>query len=249
MQEIEVTQLIKKAEAGDVLLTANPEGLGTVIKWFQELRGDPAVYTHAALIAKLSLYHYIGDKYYVLDANKTVYYNGDKYYVLDANKTVDYNGDKYYVLEANKTLDYKPINQYFGKRICLLRNKNMTVEKYAKGFRELFNNLGQKYPYYRLLLQGIDNLCNRLLRVFHVKPLIHVAKLIKFDHPVCSEWVAQFFIEGEVPLEQSAKKGEKISWGGVDPDDFDDWRQKYPEIWETIFEGILTDDKEKKDSK
>jgi len=48
---IALYDLIKLVRYGDILLVRNPNILGTVIKWFQELQGDEAIYTHAAIIS------------------------------------------------------------------------------------------------------------------------------------------------------------------------------------------------------
>lgn len=196
MKEISIEQLKGIAKAGDILLTSNPQGIGTVIRWFQELQGDPAFYTHTAIIP-------------------------DSFFITG------------YILDANGTLDYKTIKKYKNKPICVIRNREMTPELYIKGFiNGLSDNIGQRYPYYRLILHAIDNIGNCLLRKFHVKPKIHTAKLINFDNPVCSEWAAQFFVASGI-------SSFKYDWEGINPDDFDDCRQKYPEDWETIFEGLL----------
>ncbi len=205
MKTITINKLIEIAEPGDLLLTSNPDGLGTVIRWFQELEGDEAIYTHVAIMPQK--------------------------YVMERKKML---------IEANKVLDYRPIAQYIGKRILLIRHKDMTPETYRKGYKEIKDNLGQKYPYWRLLLHAIDNFSNYFLRLFHVKPLVHVARLVKIDYPVCSEWAAQFLLEADLDLTRNILPEMNIKeWGGINPDHFDDWSQMYPMLWERVFEGRL----------
>ena len=191
-----ISELLQNVKRGDVLLTSNPDGLGNVITWFQNLQGDPSIYTHAAL--------------FPYDALPKIY-------------------------EANGTLDIKNITQYIGYKICIIRHKFMTDEAYRKGFREIKDNVGQIYPWHRLLLIGLDNGFNWLFKKLRFKFRSKIARIISRDRPVCSEWVVQFFNSAYIKM--GFVNGE--CWQGKSPDDIDDARIAHPELWETVYEGHL----------
>ena len=92
-----------------------------------------------------------------------------------------------------------------------------------------------RYPYYRLVLIGIDTFVNSLLRKIKIKPLSKISSLIHFDRPVCSELAAQFLIKCGVKTHFT--KGEK--WTNINPDDIHDAALKNKDVYEIIFDGKL----------
>jgi hypothetical protein len=114
----------------------------------------------------------------------------------------------------------------------------MNEARYYKGVTEVIDNIGQMYPYHRIVLHGFDMINAWIKRsVFRRKlPLkFRYMKLMPLDWPVCSELGAQFIhTAGLNGGWESKKKG----WRGVNPDDFDDARTSTNK-WNTILEGTL----------
>ena len=53
---IDIKKLLEILHPGDIGLTANPQHLGKIIKWFQELEGgDEAIFTHAFIIGNITI--------------------------------------------------------------------------------------------------------------------------------------------------------------------------------------------------
>lgn len=52
MTEIKLNEFIKLLQPGDIGLTRNPHGLGKLIRFGQDLEGDPSRYGHAFIVAK-----------------------------------------------------------------------------------------------------------------------------------------------------------------------------------------------------
>lgn len=140
------------------------------------------------------------------------------------------------LLEAKRHLDFYSLTDYRNTQICVVRHAELTPAKYQQGLRALEDNIGQRYPYYRLALHLLDNIVNLFKRKVLRRPKIvrPFTSLISFDHPVCSEWIAQFLLEAGVTVPWG-------SWHGINPDDFDDARLKMPTIFQTVIEGRLTD--------
>lgn len=104
---------------------------------------------------------------------------------------------------------------YGGQQIIIFRYKDMTPERFQKGFDAVKGNLGSVYPIYRLGLH-----------------LLGLAKYVHFEKPVCSETTEEMAIQaGMVTYTQG-------NWWGVSPWDLVcDWRiTRYGDI---LFEGIL----------
>lgn len=194
MNEITISELIKIVQPGDVLMTSGTTLLSRLIRWSQQLAGDPAKYTHIALFGL-----------------KDTINNG-------------------YIYEAYKDLNLHELKQYIGYDVCVIRNVDMNLLKFKTRLFEIENNLGQIYPYHRLFFHLIDGCANWILRNLNLKSRAKIAKMINFDRPVCSEWVAQIFNE------------DFEKWAGVVPDDFDDKRLQNHNRWKTIFEGKLIDE-------
>lgn len=145
------------------------------------------------------------------------------------------------IYEANKTLDIHQLDQYIGAPICVIRHAEMTLSKYKIGFAEIEDNLGEKYPYHRLAFHFIDSCCNWLLRNLGFKYRTSIAGKIHLDFHLCSEWIAGHYKKAGLKIFPKFDKT-----GGVTPDDFDDARRMYPELWKTIYEGKLTDEAREK---
>lgn len=71
MNTITFDEFIKLLKIGDIGLTENPNGLGKIIKWFQELEGDDATFTHAFLVGDMTLTPTNGDAL-IYESNKTI---------------------------------------------------------------------------------------------------------------------------------------------------------------------------------
>ena len=106
----------------------------------------------------------------------------------------------------------------------------MTEDKYLEAYKNVIKpHLGDIYPYHRLLLHAVDNLCNWVLRNLGLQYRLKLAKLIKYDRPVCSEWayMVYYFLR--------LVKG----YLGIDPDKIHDNALADPETWQIIYEGNL----------
>jgi hypothetical protein len=144
------------------------------------------------------------------------------------------------IYEAVSKLTKNHIKDYIGNQVCIMRHKEMTPEVYKIGIVEVLDNIGQFYPFHVLLLIGVDYGVSWLIRqvtfglVKKTPEKMRISAYIRPDWPVCSEYGKQLFntagLHTGIPI-----KG----WAGVSPDDFDDARHKHPEIWETVYEGIL----------
>lgn len=200
---ITIDELLKITKAGDIGLTENPDGIGKIIKWVQELEGDEAIYTHALIFGQMTFY-----------------------------PTNPHNA---LIFEANGKIAMQPLSQYSNKNVCIIRHKQMTKRAYLKGVKEIHNNLGMRYPYYRLTLMCFDTIFNSLLRKIKIKPFCKLSKIIHFDRPVCSELAAQFLIKSGVKTYFT--KGE--IWTNINPDDIHDAALNNQNTYEIIFEGKL----------
>lgn len=216
MKEIKLSDLLQLARPGDIGLSENPDGIGKTIKRFQELQGDEAKYTHAFIFSdpKITIRH---DEYPSLP--------------LEINKA------SLYIYEAYKQITSNPLSDYFDKNILVMRHRKMDAKKYLKGVKEIEDNLGDVYPYHRLMLHAVDSGINWLLKKLNIKSRAKFAEWLSTDWPVCSELAAQFLLEAGVKTKLAG--GEK--WQGVQPDDLHDAALRYPATWEIVFEGKLID--------
>jgi len=114
--------------------------------------------------------------------------------------------------ESLKHIDHYHISRYYGCPIMIVRYKEMTPERCAKGYAKVLEYDGMIYPWWRLPLH-----------------LLNIARFFKATFPVCSELVGLHKYYAGV----SACDG----WGW-NPDDLaDNWRiNKYVDI---IYEGQL----------
>ena len=101
---------------------------------------------------------------------------------------------------------------YKGKRVLIGRHKDMTPEKFKKGWGGVKNREGEWYAGHRLL--------------FFFIPV--VAKYVCLGLGVCSELVMKFL----------CKAGLEKAWKGWNPDDIADMIHNYKN-YEVIFEGVL----------
>lgn len=131
MNKIPFFELQNKLKAGDILLTKNPDGLGTVIKWFQELEGDEAIYTHAALVSD--------EPSVIYEANA----------MLDESDLKDYLNTRICVIRHEKMTDrrYKfgfkcSIQPYLDKKYPYHR---LVLHAFDNGFNWLFRQFGIKW--------------------------------------------------------------------------------------------------------
>ena len=204
-------EYLARANPGDILLTANPAGIGKLINFGQGLEdaGErKSRYGHVAIVAQ----------------------------VEGEYKTWKTDGSIY---ESVLTISRNNIRKYDGKVCCILRHTSMGPKRYYNGLKEVVDNLGQPYPAHRIVLHGLDMLNSWIKRVVfrRSKPLqFRYMKLMPLDWPVCSELAAQFIhAAGLKGGWEEYKKG----WRGVNPDDFYDAAVVNPKRWQMLLEGTL----------
>lgn len=208
-KDITITKLLKITKVGDIGLTENPNGIGKAIKWFQELEGDEAIYTHAILFGEMTFY--------------------------------PTNPHEALIFEANVKIAMQPLCQYLNRNICIIRHKDINENRYLKGIKEVYDNLGMRYPWYRIGLMGLDTFVNAFLRKIKIKALCKLSKIIHFDRPTCAELIAQFLIKSGVKtyFTKGMNWSNVETWTNVHPDDIHDAALRNPDIYEIIFEGKL----------
>jgi len=109
---------------------------------------------------------------------------------------------------------------YAGQRIMIVRNAHMSIPVFLAGYEKVKPNIGQWYPFPRLLLH-----------------MIGMAKWVHWGHVVCSELVAKFEAGCAEKLGEE-NHGFLRNWYGVNPDNLvDRWRDS--KHYEVIFEGVL----------
>ena len=142
------------------------------------------------------------------------------------------------IYESVMTISKNSIDNYDGKKICIIRHSEMTEKKFYLGREEILDNIGQIYPFHRLAFHGLDMVNAWIKRCIfrRAAPLkFRYMKLMPLDWPVCSELGEQFMMGA------NCNSGiPKDGWRGVNPDDFDDARFDRPDIWTTILEGKYT---------
>jgi hypothetical protein len=78
MNTVSIDEIVQTAKPGDCIMTSNPDGLGWLIKKFQELHGDPAFYTHIAIVTvETNLRH----EPFILEAYKTLDFRPLRHYI------------------------------------------------------------------------------------------------------------------------------------------------------------------------
>jgi len=202
-------EFLERAQPGDILLTANPAGLGKLINFGQGLEdgngGKKSRYGHVAVVAAST---------YDWQVDGTVY-------------------------ESVMTISLNRIRKYYGKECCVLRHREMNKGRYDSGIVEVKDNLGQLYPAHRIVFHGLDMINSWVKRaIFRRKtPLrFRYMKLMPLDWPVCSELGAQFIHAAGL---RGGWEDRKKGWRGVNPDDFYDSAVTAPGLWQMIFEGTL----------
>jgi hypothetical protein len=199
------------AKPGDILLTANPAGLGKLINFGQGIEdagGRGSQYGHVAIVAHSK-------------ADRLVW-------KVDGG-----------IYESVMTIGRNHIRKYHQKRCCLMRHTAMDAAKYFEGLKEVEDNLGQPYPAHRIVLHGFDMINSWIKRaVFRRKaPLrFRYMKLMPLDWPVCSELGAQFIHAAGL---RGGWEEQKKGWRGVNPDDFYDAAVIRPSLWQMITEGVF----------
>lgn len=235
MNEIKLSDLLQLARPGDIGLSENPDGLGKGIKWFQEMAGDEAQYTHAFIFKSP---HYSSKPELRFPRNQS----GTRVKRNTLIKLSEMSRHKIPMIdigiyEAYKQITCNPLFDYLDKNILVMRHKKMSDRKYKKGVKEIEDNLGQTYPYHRLILHAVDSGINWVLKKLNIKWKCKSAYWLSTDWPVCSELATQFLLEAGVKTKLAG--GEK--WQGVQPDDLHDAALKYSKYWKIIFEGKLID--------
>ncbi len=207
MDEIKLSELPKIVNAGDYLLTSNANKL---------------IGTAINFLQQLE-----GDKSDYTHTAIFAFYS----------KQDEILGFPMLIYEANRTLDLKPIDEHINQRICIIRHKGMTYDKYLKGLQGFKDEIGMFYPYYRLPFFALDFIFNFLMRKLHLEFRLATRKIIGKHHPVCSEWSEEFRIEAG--LKSGRYPDESI---GIDPDTIYDTAIKYKHLWKIVKEGRLIDD-------
>lgn len=130
------------------------------------------------------------------------------------------------------------LKAYINKPIAIGRHINMNQFRFACGYREILDNIGQVYPAHRILLHGID-----LLRAYLWRKLIKQQVAWRYsqfglmDWPVCSELAGQFI--NAAGLKGGWEGGEK--WRGLNPDHiWDAWCEHSIKLWMLVFVGVMT---------
>lgn len=151
---------------------------------------------------------------------------------LEESPSFAFNGDLY---ESAIRISKSTVSKYEGMPVCFMRHRGMTAEAYTRGIPEVLNNIGQIYPFHRLLFCAADSLLSWCGQKMGQNWKFRTSKLLKADWPVCSELAAQFILacglETGVPKE---------GWIGVNPDDLADAREARADIWETVFTGKIS---------
>ena len=113
--------------------------------------------------------------------------------------------------ESRNRIDHYNLNQYNGKQIFIVRQKDMTPEKSQVGWGAVKHLDGVLYPWWRLVLH-----------------LVHLARFFnRSGIPVCSELVGMF--ENGAGLRE-------VFWG-LTPDNLaDEWR--ISKFYDIIYDGV-----------
>ncbi len=145
------------------------------------------------------------------------------------------------IFESVMKISKNSINNYHEQDVCIIRHNAMTVEKFYQGRKEILDNLGQIYPFHRLIFHGLDMFNSWIKRVIFKRKKALKFRYMKFmplDWPVCSELAAQFLHKAGL---EGGWEDRKKGWRGVNPDDFDDARFQSPTYWTTILEDQYID--------
>jgi hypothetical protein len=120
------------------------------------------------------------------------------------------------ILESKLHYQYGKLSHYVGRKMLLVRHKEMTPERYAKGFDYVRCDIGKLYPVWRLPLY-----------------ILGIEKYFHKGAGVCSEQCGKF-------LDGAGFNPEHIVYG-VSPDDLAQmWKKTVAEgRMEIIFEGRL----------
>ena len=208
-------EFLARAKPGDIFLTANPAGLGSLINFGQGLEdgngGMKSQYGHVAIVAAIE------------DEGVKL-----KHWHVDGH-----------VYESVMVISHNHIRKYYGKECCVIRHREMTIHAYFKGLVEVKDNIGQLYPVHRIVFHGFDMINSWVKRVIFRRsaPLrFRYMKFMPLDWPVCSELGAQFIHAAGL---EGGWEDRKKGWRGVNPDDFYDCAVTRADLWTLVLEGTL----------
>lgn len=109
------------------------------------------------------------------------------------------------LVESVATISENNISKYKGVECLLARHEDMAPDAELLGYSEIVNNIGQIYPFHRLLFIAFG------------------LSKIHLDWPVCSELVSQYLMGAGIDMGLMFRgKRWRGGWAGVTPDMIED---------------------------